>query len=194
MQRAVCQVTMNEWETEKFMHQYHFERKDWELMGHVKQQTEKVMQVSCFYELLEQGVFCQEGKSIVAAMTLGAGVDALEDGLMQEGKMLEAYMVECFAQFYLEKAYGIFRTLFREREGIGLGKFHFLGDAYPLELTPELFRYLPQDEVTYNEAYVLIPQKSVSFMAPLTEKEHTGSEKDCANCLAREKCFGGKNS
>lgn len=63
----------------------------------------------------------------------------------------------------------------------------FPGGELPLESMEKIFRNVSQEEVHYNQCYVLSPKKSVAYLAMLTRNKDEICAGICASC-ARMDC------
>lgn len=118
--------------------------------------------------------YVTEGDGAYVVASLGRGIDGLQDSFLQKGDIQKAYILDCLGAFFLEKAYeGIDNRLF-ELTGKYAGQYSFVGDKdIPLESIPDIMKKLGQKKIRYNDAFVLIPKKSVLFkVALLPEKVH----------------------
>ena len=109
-------------------------------------------------------------------MTLGPGVDALQEEYTLQGKLTESYMVEVLAGELLLLAYKAYNEWVATHTVYHVGRYYFLADVPgvdPAYHIRELPGFLKQVDVpvTCNEAYCMLPRKSVAFYAKLTEEE-----------------------
>ncbi|MCR5671564.1 MAG: hypothetical protein K6G10_11220 [Butyrivibrio sp.] len=109
--------------------------------------------------------------SALVVLTLGPAFDSLQNALLEKGEIGDAYIVDCLGLEILSRAYEKLDEKLFELTGLYPGDYVFAGDErLPLEKVPELMGMLAQPLVSYNEAFLLIPKKSVLFMAPLYGK------------------------
>lgn len=137
-----------------------------------------------------------EGQPAYCAVTLGAGIDRLQERCSHSGDVSGAYMLECLGSVLLQKAYDIVDELLRENTGLFVQRYIFPGDGeLPLSENGRILRYIreagdareagrssdsvrvgksageernPNSPAVFcNESYVLMPQKSVVFVAVL---------------------------
>ena len=130
------------------------------------------------------------------AVTLGAGIDRLQERCSDSGDMSGAYMLECLGCVLLQKAYDIVDELLRENMGLYVQRYVFPGDGeLPLSDNGRILRRIREagdareagrssgsgrsgkstgeernpysPAVSCNESYMLTPQKSVVFVAVL---------------------------
>lgn len=147
-----------------------------------------------------------EAYLVSVCMTLGPGVDALQEEYLAGGFLTEAYMIETLGSELLLKAYPQWNDWVAhkqfptedspERDAADLvpgsyrvRRYHFLGseEQYPIEALPNILEQL-RVPVTCTQAYCMIPKKSVAFYAELV---NAGSAADgdifscegiCAGC------------
>lgn len=137
-----------------------------------------------------------EGQPAYCAVTLGAGIDRLQERCSDSGDMSGAYMLECLGCVLLQKAYDIVDELLRENTGLYVQRYVFPGDGeLPLSDNGRILRRIreagdareagrssdsvrvgkstgeernPNSPAVFcNESYVLMPKKSVVFVAVL---------------------------
>lgn len=131
--------------------------------------------------------YCPEQENrLLVVMTLGADFDDLIEKYEKEEELLLAYAVECLAMEVLKKAYDIFPEKLYEREGKYPGEYHFLDDE-EMRRMPELLKEMKIREVSCNEAFALVPQKTVVFMTEVSDKKNAGCISVCETC-GREDC------
>ncbi len=106
------------------------------------------------------------------AMTLGEDLDHLQDAFGSQGLLMESYMVEALGNEILLQAYSAWNQYVTEKHGIFVERYIFFGgdDSTAVEDMRHVLSGL-QIPVICNEAYCLIPSKSVVFSARLSEKE-----------------------
>lgn len=116
-------------------------------------------------------------------MSLGAGVDALQEHYSGQGHLSQSYMLEVLAGELLMQGYGAYNRYVAETTDRHVARYHFPGseEAYPLEMLPDLLKGF-QGQVTCNEAFCMIPKKSVVFVAELTQDEKVRCEGICVGC------------
>lgn len=136
-----------------------------------------------------------EGQPAYCAVTLGAGIDRLQERC-SDSDVSGAYMLECLGSVLLQKAYDIVDELLLENTGLYVQRYIFPGDGeLPLSDNGRILRRIreagdareagrssdsvrvgkstgeernPNSPAVFcNESYVLMPQKSVVFVAVL---------------------------
>ena len=159
---------------------YHFPKKEKETMKQVAAALEETVrrQAGFWWDVREN----TEAASV--AVTLGDGVDRLQEEYTKQGRLLECYMAETLADELLLSLYPKVNARITQKTGRRVARCRFYGsDAfYPLEEMKKAPVLCGLREVVCNEAGCLLPKKSVVFWAELTGKEGTVCEKICAGC------------
>lgn len=116
-------------------------------------------------------------------MSLGPGVDTLQDRYSVQGHLLQSYMLEVLAGELLMQGCGAYNRYVAETTDRHVARYHFPGgeEGYPLEMLPDLLKGFT-GQVTCNEAFCMIPKKSVVFVSELTQDEKVRCEGICAGC------------
>lgn len=126
--------------------------------------------------------YCPEQENqILVIMTLGKVFDDLVEEYEQKEELLLAYAAECLAMEVLKKAYDMFGVKLYEKEGKYAGEFHFLDDE-AMRNMPEILKRMKIEEVYCNEAFALIPQKTVVFLTEVSDERNAGCIRLCENC------------
>lgn len=117
------------------------------------------------------------------AMSLGNGVDLLQEGYSEKGLLLESYMVEVLASELLMRGYDAYNRFVIEHSAYHVARYHFPGseEALPLEILPHLLSGLTQ-KITCNSAFCMQPKKSVVFISELTQDETVSCKGICVGC------------
>ncbi|MBD5449370.1 MAG: hypothetical protein HDR28_04290 [Lachnospiraceae bacterium] len=116
-------------------------------------------------------------------MSLGAGIDSLQDHYSSQGLLSRSYMLEVLASEFLMQGYGAYNRYIEKNTDRHVARYHFLGseDAFPLEELPRLLEKT-NGQITCNEAFCMLPKKSVAFVAELTRDEKIRCEGICVGC------------
>lgn len=123
----------------------------------------------------------EEENRILVVMTLGKFFDDLVEAYEKQEELLLAYAAECLAMEVLKKAYDMFGAKLYEREGKYPREFHFL-DEKAMRKMPEILKEMKIEEVCCNEAFALIPQKTVVFLTEVSDEQNAGCIRLCKNC------------
>ena len=162
----------------QILSRYHFEKKD---EGKIRALTECLFSAAAPV-LYYAPIGPKEQSRLAVLVTLGAGVDELQDACTKEGRLGESYMVECIAMELLGNAYEQSAERIHDHYGLWIGGFDFLGSTVPIEEMETLFCILEPQEVSYNQAYMLTPKKTVAFYTDLTEVRQESYCNQCAAC------------
>lgn len=116
-------------------------------------------------------------------MSLGAGIDKLQEDYHAKGLLSESYMLEVLAGELLLTGYGFYNRYVKEKGKWHVARYHFPGSeaAFPLSMMPELLKKFG-GRVACNDAFCLIPKKSVVMIAELTQDEEVNCESICTGC------------
>lgn len=127
------------------------------------------------------GLCCAE-----AAITLGEGLDKLQAAYMENGRLSECYMVEALASELLLQAYTAYNRYVAENTDYHVARYHFLGSEpeYPMDMLPDMLMRLDA-QIVCNEAFCMLPKKSVAFVAELTNDETIHCRGICIGCNSR---------
>lgn len=128
-------------------------------------------------------------EKLAVLMTLGQQTDEMQAGYMKQGKLSEAYAMDCIAAELLYRAYEEADRLIFEKTGMWCGRYRFPGSDIPMEVNREIVEAMGAAEVVCNDAFVLIPKKSVAYLTYMQkEKPETGRRNTmCADC-GRKDC------
>lgn len=129
-----------------------------------------------------------EGKRpvTVSVLTLGEGVDRLQDRYRERENMTAAYMAEVISNEILMKSYEAYDRMLAETTDYRVKEFHFPGseEAYPLSDIGKILDmlYAPVQCLT---SFCMVPRKSVVFYAELTREKGNVCRSVCQTCEKR---------
>lgn len=173
MRTAVLSLCLTEDEQRELAERYHFDQAGLARMTILYQAVLPLLRPQTCFTIREQKVFC--------VVTLGAGIDQIQEKCSREGALLDAYILDCIGSFLLEKAYQQINMLVFKESGLFLQDLSFPGSDLPItkmqEILQNLTNKLEKLPISCNMACVLTPKKSVVFMAGLGEKRQ-----DCGIC------------
>lgn len=117
------------------------------------------------------------------AMSLGNGVDLLQEHYSEKGLLLESYMVEVLASELLMRGYDAYNRYVMEHTAYHVARYHFPGseESLPLKMLPQLLNGLTQ-KITCNSAFCMQPKKSVVFISELTQDKTISCKGICVGC------------
>lgn len=169
------QIPFSQTEYAQALLRNHFQKADLpECLKIEKKLTLSNLRVKAWY-------YPEEGNKILVIMTLGQIFDDLVEEYEEKEELLLAYAVECLAMEVLKKAYDMFSGVLYEREGKYPGEYFFLDDK-AMRKMPEILKEMKIKEVRCNEAFALIPQKTVVFMTEMSDQKNGGCIRLCENC------------
>ena len=124
-----------------------------------------------------------DGMYEAVLISLGGGIDRLQEDYGSQGRLLESYMLEGLAGELLLDAYGAYNRYVQAHTDRHVARYHFPGSEaeLPLEMLPGLLEGFNK-RVTCNGAYCMIPKKSVVLIAELTQDESVRCQSICTNC------------
>lgn len=173
---------------EKVQNKYHFEDEQMSEIRAVADEMQPVMREEAFWE--RQDIHIDGENSDAAyesvAMSLGSGVDVLQDHYSARGLLLRSYIVEVLAGELLMKAYEAYNEAVAEQTVWHVARYHFPGgeEDFPLEMVPRLLENFGSG-ITCNQAYCMMPRKSVVFIAELMQDDTVHCRGICAGCTNR---------
>lgn len=175
---------------------YHFDEDNKKELIKVYEQMQICMSPYAIYKINQRvtGVSAiDDSQTALVAMTLGDGIDKLQDRFERSGKLDNAYMLECLSNELLLNMYKEFNNSYKRFHRRFVAKYHFIGNDIELERIPSLLEDLYgkkedadkavfDDSILANEFGVLKPTKSVIFYALLSENPETVCEGICVGC------------
>lgn len=116
-------------------------------------------------------------------MSLGNGVDCLQERYSERELLSKSYMIEVLASELLLQGYVAYNRYIRKNTDWHVARYHFLGseEDYPLEMLPDLLKDLTPF-ITCNSAFCMLPKKSVAFVAELTQDDKVQCRGVCVGC------------
>ncbi|MDE7222827.1 MAG: hypothetical protein K2O34_03465 [Acetatifactor sp.] len=116
-------------------------------------------------------------------MTLGKELDCLQESYYKKGMLTESYMLEALASELLLRGYSAYNRHVRDVSGWHVARYHFLGSEknLSLEMLPHMLSKFSV-QVSCNEAFCIMPKKSVVFLAELTQDAQVKCEGICVGC------------
>lgn len=173
---------------QKVCEKYHYQPEDREGM----KQTALAMQDSIREQALWRHSYSPEKGNRLdgVVMTLGEGIDRLQEGCAAAGEFWTEYLIEILSGELLLLFYEAYNRFMEETTPYHVARYHFPGSEkeYPLAMVPELLKELSAP-IACNESYCMIPGKSVAFFALLTKDKRVRCAGICGNC-GRKDCLG----
>lgn len=151
---------------ENIRKKFHFDEEQAEQMEAVAKEMLPLVQGEAFYvrQTYSMGnkAFTPKHEATFesVAMSLGNGVDLLQESYVEKGLLLESYMVEVLAGELLIRGYDAYNRYIAEHTTQHVARYHFPGseENLPLEMLPALLRNLTQ-KITCNAAFCMRPKK-----------------------------------
>lgn len=195
MQKISLEIQLDTEDLRKLIRRYRFSEADFSRLSALFQALEPIVQPRAYYVWKQKEDPVRYEDYAIVFLSLGDGVDALQDVYLEREAVTEGYMIECLASELLLKAYKECVRLLQAERGKWAEKIDFLGDTYPLELMERFYADFEGMPITFNAQYVLQPKKSVVFLLPMLSaqegKEHTPCH-ICENCKNVD-CIYGSN-
>lgn len=173
----------------QFLSHYHFQEQEEALLRTLAEQLYQRTDAAVYFAPKSP----QEETRLAVLVTLGAGVDEVQEEYTTAGHLLEAYMIECIAMELLKNAYEQAAEIIYDHYGSWMNGFDFLGDRIPLEKMEEMFRILEPEEISYNQAYMLTPKKTAAFYTTLTDSR-TAAFCDLCSACSHTRCVHRKGN
>ena len=131
----------------------------------------------------ESGRPWEEGLCREVVLTLGEGTDLLQEKFIEKGLLSESYMVEALASELLLQGYAAYNKYVEAHTEFHVARYHFLGseEELTIESLEGMLRRLGVP-VRCNEAFCMIPKKSVAFVAELTLDAKRRCQGICVGC------------
>lgn len=167
----------------KLQNKYHFLSEDREKLEGMYQAIFPLIETKAYYVWKERDDIIHYENYGVVFVSLGAGIDALQEVYIRKQCLTEAHMADCIGLELLMKAYEELIKHVQRETGKWATKIDFLGETYPIELLPKLYRdFAGEIEVQYNQNFVLTPSKSVVFLLPMSDEKIGDPCHICENC------------
>ena len=166
---------------------YHFDEAAREQIIDIYSQIKECAKPYAVYRINQKATgirMIDDSQAAIVAMTLGAGVDELQEEYSLAGCLDEAYMIDCISNELLIHMYEEFNREYGRYHRRYIKKYIFVGDEIPLTDNPKLLEQINtnKNEITANEYGVLTPTKSVIFYALLSDNPNEKCQRICANC------------
>lgn len=178
--RETLQISVRDGQYREMLARYHFAPRDLAQLRQVGALALQAAKPRLYWEPLPARD--ESGTELAAVVTLGGGIDELQDSFQQRERLTESYMAECVDAELLRTAYERAAERIHAHTGKWVSAFRFLGDREPLARMEEIFRLLAPDGVSYNGAYMLTPKKTVVFLASLGGERRESYCRVCTDC------------
>lgn len=178
---------------ESVCEKYHYLPEDGEQMRQTALAMKGIIEKEAFFQ---HGL--KEGEKLFdsVVISLGEGIDRLQDDYSEKGELTSAYMVEILAGEILLISYTAYNQYMERTSDCHVARYYFPGSEkeYPLTMISSMLSEL-NASVSCNESYCMIPKQSVAFLALLTKDKSVRcpgiclacGRKDCPNSTHRER-------
>lgn len=174
------------------MKKYHYTEEDYPVMQRIAEQMRSCMKTGAGWQdsNAEETFPGREQSFLAVSITLGKGIDDLQETYLQSGLLTESYMIEVLSSELLLKSYRSYTEWVAEHRKLHVARLYFPGSESStialqqqlrLERLPEILKKLDMP-VTCNDAYCMIPKKSVVFYAALTGDSSVKCAGICLDC------------
>lgn len=186
---------------EKFLHsvmkKYHYTEEEYPVMERLAEEMYACLKKDAGWQDKMCTEAFPEGEQpfLAVGITLGKGIDELQEKYLKAELLTESYMIEVLSSELLLKSYQAYTDLVAEYRDYHVARLWFLGaddipsgvekTEFELEYLPEILKKLDLP-VTCNEAYCMIPKKSVVFYAELTRDVLVKCAGICLGCGRRD--------
>lgn len=179
--RAVIDKCSEELFLRNVCSKYHYRSEDMEQMRQIALMLQEIIKKEAlFLHTFKEG----EDESLDSVvMTLGEGIDRLQDSFSETGELTSAYMVEILSGEILLLAYTAYNEYMAKTTPYHVARYCFPGSEkdYPLTELPQLLLRV-EAPVICNESCCMIPRQSVAFFAQLTKEEKVRCRGICMDC------------
>lgn len=187
IRRKQLLAELTETERRKMAERYQFQESDYPEIDTLYDALYALTEAEVCYRIwpgLDKGK-----REAVCVVTLGSGVDAMQEIYTQAEELMNVYILDCLGSAMLEKAYRQVEDILLEETGLHVSSYHFPEDAVTLERIREIVKEMSiqfQDmPVSCNEACMMNPKKSVVYTVSLEEEKQetcicdSCTRKDC---------------
>ncbi len=133
----------------RVMEKYHFDKEAEKVIRTVYEKMLPYISPYAIYRMNQRDTglkIVDDRQSAIVAMTLGRGIDSLEEQLTREGKHEEAYMLECIAGELLLNMYRDFNKSYARFHRRYVERYVFIGDEIPKTVIPGLLEELKKSK------------------------------------------------
>lgn len=194
----------------KIISKYHFEDKDFEQITKIYEQIRLHMEPYAMYKMNHRMTglsMIDDAQTAMVALTLGSGIDSMKERFTRQGKLAEAYILDCLSNELLLAMYKEFNKSYAKFHRRYVQRYVFIGDEISPTTIPRMLDDMKgikqkneedtvaalqentqkealreQEEICANEYGVLTPSKSVIFYALLSDNPNQQCEGICMGC------------
>lgn len=195
MKKIPINIFLNETEILECMHSNHYNKKDKASIMQVYYNLLSAMSSGIYVRHIKKETsrrlsFIMDEEYVLVLATLGKGVDLLHGQYHRMEEIWKEYAAECLTMELLRKLYEKIEIEIFKLSGKFPMKYNFVGDDGNMQDIKEVLSYFKQNEIIYNDAFALLPRKTVVFTSGL--QEHRGFSTcliciDCKNLSCKER-------
>lgn len=164
METVTLSAALAQKDFDNMITRYHFRREDRTMLWSLYQALVPLLDIRACFLSKPHLRDVDLRKYAAVFLTLGSGIDALQDVYLQGNHMSEAYMLECIGMELLTRAYGALAGKIQISEGGAAVRMHFIGEQYPYSVMDEMREQMGETGISFNAQYSMSPQKSVAFL------------------------------
>ncbi|MDD3368910.1 MAG: hypothetical protein PHP50_08520 [Lachnospiraceae bacterium] len=120
-----------------------------------------------------------ENTEVLVTVTLGDGLDELQELYLEREEVGDAYILECLGMSILQRAYEELQPFLHDALNLWMGPFCFIDQPDRIK---EILEQLGDCTISLTDAGMLLPKKSVVFTAPLEKERKDSSCHICDQC------------
>lgn len=160
-------ATLESKDITRLIKKYHFRSEDRRKLEGLYIALEPLLQIRGFFTLSEATEDIPYPFFAVCFLSLGDGIDALQQFYTKRKLLSEAYMLDCLGLELLWKCYPAFTREIQHYTGQWAASLDFLDDDPQLSMLPTLYDMVRPQGISYNKSLMLIPAKSIYYLVPL---------------------------
>ncbi len=168
---------------------YHYEERDAVLLGRVASDIKIcIKDQESFCVSYDERKWPLEREALVT-LTLGPGIDLLQERYHSGGLLMESYMLENCSSELLRLGYEKIHRLIVEQTGMYAARVSFFGgeEEYSLNRMAEELKKRDIKNIACTADYCLRPTKSAAYLVKLCPEE-TVVRSICSDCANRDNC------
>lgn len=165
----------------EIINKYHFEPEAENDIISVYEKMQSCMKPYAVYRMNQRDTGIKDidsRQSAIVAMTLGKGIDSLEEQLTDAGKLDEAYILECIAAELLLTMYGDFNKEYAKFHRRYVERYVFIGEEIPVTEVPKLLKEVKGVKEAANTSIHVEKENGQSTEGFAEDEESNKTEND----------------
>ena len=164
---------------------YHYLPEDREQLRQTAVAMQSIIRKESFWQ---HGLKKGETLPDCVVISLGEGIDRLQDTYSEKGELTSAYMVEILAGEILLLTYTAYNAYMERTTDYHVARYFFPGSEkeYPMTMLPKMLAQMDAG-IVCNESFCMMPKQSVAFFALLTKDRNIKCRGICVDC-GRKDC------